>query len=332
MMNGPLGVRAEIAATGEVGLYLPLFGDHHAHLQLIDSHELASSNLGFVLDLGGSTSRGTSQADAGVPQLAQELSDHVTVAYAGAFLSAPGGYPSDRSWAPAGSVRFVASPEAAEQAVAEQVQAGASVIKVSLHATAGPVLDLSTLEAICTVAHRHRLSVVGHVEGPGMTELALTGGVDVLAHAPFTEVVKADVMAQCVSRGMAWISTFDIHGYGSPSPEQAEELSLALDNSWRFVNEGGTLLYGTDLGNGPLPVRLNAREIELLHEVGLDAKGILTSMSTTWLTRHTSARIDAARGSFVSIDDEISGSLDDLIAALARTRPIHSNELVYYDD
>jgi hypothetical protein len=327
MTNGPLGVRAEIAATGEVGLFLPLLGDYHTHVQLVDPGELSGSNLGFALDLGGSFS-----GAAGVARVAEQVSEHVSVAYAGAFLSAPGGYPSDRSWAPAGSVRFVASAEAAEHAVMEQLREGASVIKVSLNSDAGPALTLATLEAICTVAHRQRVTVVGHAEGAGMTELALNGGVDVLAHAPFTEVVKRDVLEQCVARGMTWITTFDIHGFGSPSPEQAENLSLALDNSWRFVEAGGALLYGTDLGNGSVPVRLNSREIELMHEVGLDAQGILTAMSSTWLTRHTGARIDSARGAFVPVDEDMSGSLDDMLSALTRTRPIHSTELVSYDD
>jgi len=327
MTNGPLGARAEIAATGEVGLFLPLLGDHHAHVQLVDSEVLAGSNLGFVLDLGGNIT-----GARGVVGIAEQVSEQVTVAYAGAFLAPPGGYPSDRSWAPAGSVRFVASAEAAERAVLEQLRAGASVIKVSLHADAGPVFDLTTLEAICTVAHRQRVVVIGHAEGVGMTELALSGGVDVLAHAPFTEVVKRDVLDACVARGMTWITTFDIHGYGSPSPEQAENLSLALDNAWRFVQEGGALLYGTDLGNGDVPVGLNAREIELMHEVGLEPQGILAAMSSSWLTRHTGARLDPARGSFVAIDDDTTGSLDDMLSALTRTRPIHSTDLVSYDD
>jgi len=327
MTTGPLGVRAEIAATGEVGLFLPLLGDHHAHVQLLDTGELTGSNLGFVLDLGG----GFTGAN-GVARIAERVSNDVSVAYAGAFLTPPGGYPSDRSWAPGGSVRFVASAEAAERAVLEQLREGASVIKVSLHADAGPVFDIATLEAICTIAHRQRVLVVGHAEGEGMTELALNGGVDVLAHAPFTEVVKRDVLDACVARGMTWITTFDIHGYGSPSPEQAENLSLALDNAWRFVEAGGALLYGTDLGNGSVPVRLNSREIELMHEVGLDAQGILTAMSSSWLTRHTGVRIDSTRGAFVPVDEDMSGSLEDMLSALTRTRPIHSTDLVSYDD
>jgi hypothetical protein len=324
-----VGVRAELASTGEVGVLLPLLGDHHTHLQLIDVDDLVSGrgrsgSLGFVLDLGGSPVTSAFHADT--------MADSVTVAYAGQFLSAPGGYPSDRSWAPAGSVRFVASADEAEAAVIEQLHGGASVIKVTLHANAGPVFDLSTLEAICTVAHRNRVVVVAHAEGAGMTELALNGGVDVLAHSPFTESVKRDVLDGCVARGMAWISTFDIHGHGSPDAEQSNALGYAMDNAWRFTEAGGQLLYGTDLGNGNLPVGMNAREIELMHEIGLDAEGLLASMSSDWLARHTGVKLPSNRGSFIAVEEDSSGSADELIAALTRTRTISHEELVSYDD
>ena len=282
-MNQALGVRAEIAQTGEVGILLPLLGDHHVHLGLIDPDDLTGhrhGNLGFVLDLGGNP--------AHLEETASTLANHVATVFAGQFLCAPGGYPSDRSWAPAGSVRFVDGVPDAESAVTEQVRAGASVIKVTLHRDAGPVLDEDTLVAICTVAHRNRLPVIAHAEGTGMTALALAGGVDALAHTPFTEVVKTDVLEGCVSRGMAWISTFDIHGYGQPTAEQSTALDVAMDNAWRFVAAGGDLLYGTDIGNGPLPLGVNMREVELLTSVGLDAPGIIASLRAE-LERHATA-------------------------------------------
>jgi hypothetical protein len=324
-----VGVRAELASTGEVGVLLPLLGDYHAHLQLIDIEELASGRghhgqLGFVLDLGGAPLTAQFHADT--------LADTVTVGFAGQFLSTPGGYPSDRSWAPAGSVRFVSSADEAAAAVGEQLLGGASVIKVTLNADAGPVFDLETLEAICTVAHRSRVVVVAHAEGAGMTELALNGGVDVLAHTPFTESVKRDVLEGCIARGMAWISTFDIHGYGSPDAEQSLALGYAMDNAWRFAEAGGQMLYGTDLGNGPVPVGINSREIELLHEIGLDAEALLASMSGDWLTRQTGVKLPSSRGSFVAVDEDSTGSADDLIAALTRIRTISHEELVSYDD
>ena len=56
------------------------------------------------------------------------------------------------------------------------------------------------------------------------------------------------------------MSTLDIHGYGTPTAEQ----DRAVDNLSRFRAAGGRVLYGTDLGNGPLPPVLKLRELQLL--------------------------------------------------------------------
>jgi hypothetical protein len=64
------------------------------------------------------------------------------------------------------------------------------------------------------------------------------------------------VVAEAVEAGQAWVSTLDIHGYGTPSADQ----DRAVDNLARFRAAGGRVLYGTDLGNGPLPPTLNLRE------------------------------------------------------------------------
>jgi hypothetical protein len=105
-----------------------------------------------------------------------------------------------------------------------------------------------------------------------------------------------------------------------------------MDNAWRFTEAGGQMLYGTDLGNGNLPVGINAREIELMHEIGLDAEGLLTSMSSNWLARHTAVKLPSNRGSFIAVEEDSSGSADELMAALTRTRTISHEELVSYDD
>ncbi|MFI0464135.1 hypothetical protein ACH347_08665 [Saccharopolyspora sp. 5N102] len=56
----------------------------------------------------------------------------------GAFLPAPGGYPSDRSWAPPGSFQEVRSVFDTQAAVGEQHRSGARAVKVVLHPGAGP--------------------------------------------------------------------------------------------------------------------------------------------------------------------------------------------------
>lgn len=232
--------------------------DHHVHLQLIDPAGL-SNGLVRVVDLGSGHGFAPSQYD-------------LAVDFAGCFLTAPGGYPSDRSWAPAGSVRTTSDPLDAELAVAEQKARGASLIKVTLHALAGPVPSLEVLQSV--VAAAAPLPVVAHAEGHGMVELALQAGCTALAHTPWTERVGDDVMAQAAA-SQYWISTLAIHD-GTPA------LAVALDNLTRFHATGGSVLYGTDLGNGELPVGINHRELELLRAAGLDEAAITVACQHPW--------------------------------------------------
>ncbi|WP_110181786.1 amidohydrolase family protein [Nocardioides solisilvae] len=254
-----------LRGTDLTGTVLPVLRDHHVHLGLVDGSLLARGALGAVVDLGWS---------ADVVALAAACP--VRVHHAGQFLAAPDGYPSDRPWAPHGSVRPVAHPREAEAAVAEQRALGASVVKVTLHRGAGPVLDLATCSAV--VAAAGETPVVAHVEGPGMVELALAAGVDVLAHTPWTEALDADVVAECVAADMAWISTLDIHRHGASTPGQR----TAMANLAAFHAAGGRVLYGTDLGNGPLPVGLDLRELALLREAGLDDEALLAALTDGW--------------------------------------------------
>ncbi len=186
------------AITGEAGVALPPLIDHHVHLHLIDERLLWSHGIAGVLDLGGDPIDLARRPPDGMPR----------VAYAGAFLTAPGGYPVGRSWAPPASVREVSDPSphpgvagGAATAVDEQASFGASVIKVALNALAGPVPDAATLTAIIASARAHSLPVVAHVEGPGMARIAIEAGIDALAHTPFTERLDASLIATAVSLG-----------------------------------------------------------------------------------------------------------------------------------
>ncbi|MGV2902837.1 hydrolase, partial [Microbacterium sp. AGC62] len=57
------------------------------------------------------------------------------------------------------------------------------------------------------------------------------------------------------------------------------EREIAIDNVRRFHAAGGTVLYGTDLGNGPMPVDLNPHEIAALREAGLDDATLWRALS-----------------------------------------------------
>jgi len=240
---------------------LPLFLDAHVHLTLIDPSTLLSGGIGRVLDLGG------------LP--AATMPDMPEAAYANQFLTAPGGYPARQSWAPPGSVCAVASRADAASAVDRQAAAGASVVKVTLNSVAGPVLADDVLAAIVARARAQGLPVVAHAEGSGQAQRAGAAGVDMFAHTPFSERLHDDLVTAMAGR-MTWISTLDIHGHG----RRTASFDLASDNLARFHAAGGRVLYGTDMGNGPLPVGLNRREIEALLGAGLSPDDVIDALTS----------------------------------------------------
>lgn len=255
------------------GTIFPGFIDSHVHLGLGDPHALVAGGIAEVHDLGWNPAIARTWADQpGLPK----------TRFAGAFLTAVGGYPSDRDWAPESAVVEVANADDARAAVDRQLDAGASFIKIVLHADAGPVLDDITLRAIVGHAHVRGREIVAHVEGSGQAARAFEAGVDRLAHTPWTErlddallAAMAGPRARTLSGSQTWISTLDIHGWGEPTPE----FQVAADNLRRFHAVGGAISYGTDYGNGPLPAGVNERELSALIGVGLSETDVVRAMT-----------------------------------------------------
>ncbi|GAA3635783.1 hypothetical protein GCM10022200_18870 [Microbacterium awajiense] len=267
---GPHARRCHRALTGETGTALPPLIDHHVHVALIDERDLPAGGIAGILDLGGDPAALARHARRPMPALA----------YAGAFLTAVGGYPVGRTWAPADIVREVSTasdhpgvPGGAATEVDAQAEFGASVVKVVLHDGA-PTLDDAILAAIVRRARERGLPVVAHVEGDGMTARALAAGVDALAHVPFIERLDRDLVERAARAGQRWISTFAIHG--------DDDRATAVANAAAFLDAGGTLLYGTDLGNGDLPSGVNEAELAALADAGLHPAGIVAAMTDPW--------------------------------------------------
>ena len=194
----------------------------------------------------------------------------VAIDFAGAFLTPVGGYPSDRDWAPAGSFREIADAETAHAAVAEMADAGASCIKVASNAEAGPVFTDVLFRTIVDAASARGLPVVAHAQGAGEAQRAARLDATRLAHAPFTEHLDdSEIAAQAAS--VAWISTLSIH--------DGDALATATDNVRRFHAAGGSVLYGTDMGNGPTPVGLNPAELDALRDAGIDGDDLLRALA-----------------------------------------------------
>lgn len=257
------------------GTLFPRLTDHHVHLGLGRPEQLLPGGITSVVDLGWIPS----EAAAWLQASARAGSTLPEVRIAGAFLSCTGGYPSASGWAPAGSTvelgADAATSGAAADAVAAQLAAGATVIKLTFNSAAGPVPGDAVARAVVAAARAHGVPVVAHAEGAGQAARALEAGVSALAHAPFTEAVDDATLRRMVDAGLAWISTLDIHGWGSPTPERA----IALDNVRRFAAAGGQVRYGTDLGNGPLPNGVNERELLALAEAGLAPDALVASIA-----------------------------------------------------
>lgn len=257
------------AVTGEHGIALPPLHNHHVHTHLADIAALPAGGIAAVVDLGGDPVELARREKDAMPRLT----------YAGAFLTPPGGYPSGRSWAPASIVREVVGhggigvAGGIETAVDEQVSFGAALIKVALNATTGPVFTPALLTDIVAVAHARGLPVVAHVEGAGMTALAVEARADALAHVPFTEAVDGWAEA-AAAEGQVWISTFTIH--------EAADRARAAANAAAFVAAGGRLVYGTDLGNGDQPLGVDTSELRGIEDAGLVGAALIATLTDPW--------------------------------------------------
>jgi imidazolonepropionase-like amidohydrolase len=311
---GPDAAPGRRAITGEHGVVLPGFCDHHVHLHLIEEGGLAAHGIAAAVDLGGDPVALARRPIEGFPRLS----------YAGAFLTAPGGYPVGRPWAPQEITREVSDlsthpgvPGGAATAVDEQASCGASVIKVALNSTAGPVFDLETLSAIVACAHARGLPVVAHVEGEGMTRLALDAEVDALAHTPFSERLDGATIARAVAVGQRWISTLTIH--------EGVDAERAAINLVTFVRTGGRVLYGTDLGNGDRTVGIQPDELAALDAAGVRGAGLIAALSDPWPASEAPPGI----ASFVPGDPP--ASLDDIPAWLGAATVVPDEEVVRDD-
>lgn len=304
---------ARRALSGEHGVALPPLTDHHVHLHLIDEDALAPHGIAAAVDLGGDPFA-----------LARRTHSFPRIAYAGAFLTSPGGYPVGRAWAPPEIVREVTDPSlhpgvpgGIATAVDEQAACGASVIKVALNARAGAVFDLETLTAIVAAARERGLPVVAHVEGEGMTRLALDAEVAVVAHAPFSERLDRPTISRAVAVGQRWISTLTIH--------EGAEREIAERNLATFVSAGGHVLYGTDLGNGERTGGIQVDELVALDTAGLRGPALIATLAAPWPASAP------AHGVATFIPGDPPTSLDDIPTWLGGATVV-AEEAVVHDE
>ena len=265
-----VGLEQSVSDTDELietdGFLMPAGADRHVHVELGDPVLIVRGGVTAVRDLAWPAERIFPLAEASeLPGFNGPL-----IRAVGPMLTAPGGYPTGEAWAPERTGLEVADPASAVSAVGDLAARGAVAIKVSLNAEAGPTPSDAVLSAICGTALEHDLPVTAHAQGRGQVERALGAGVAELAHTPWSERLDDSTLAAAAAR-MRWVSTLDIHGFGRDTPE----LRCALDNLTRFHRAGGDIVYGTDLGNGPVPSGVHVTELQWLRQAGLTTEQAL---------------------------------------------------------
>lgn len=251
------------------GFLMPAAADRHVHIGSRDPAVVLAGGVTAVRDMGWTPDEIFSLADASeMPTFNGPL-----VRAAGPILTAKGGYPFATRWAPAGTGMEIPDPEAGVAAVTHLAKRGAAHIKVALNIVDGPTISDATLAAITQTAGELGLPVSAHAQGPGQTERALGAGVGELAHTPWTDRLP-DSTLEAMAKTLRVVSTLDVLSYGRDTPE----IRTALDNLRRFVQAGGKVLYGTDLGHGDIPLGIHVRELLLMREAGIGAEEVLGAM------------------------------------------------------
>lgn len=226
----------------------------------------------------------TTVRDLGWP-LAAPLTGGPHVLRAGQILTAPGGYPFRAAWAPRGTAREVLDDDDARAAVAEQHAAGSCVIKIAQEPRAGVTMPAGTVAAICSEAHARGLRVTSHCGSIAELQIALDAGVDELAHGVWSdEHVPDALLDEMHARGTAILSTLHI------DPSESRLSTVA-----RYAARGGLVLYGTDMGNPPVPGGIDAEEIRSLGETLGSLEAALasaTSSAAGWLGLDDRGRIE----------------------------------------
>ena len=245
---------------------IPGFIDSHVHIGMAAPIEVLRGGVTTVRDL------------AWPPEAIWALSGESKsetwqgpeILAAGQMLTVPDGYPLRAPWAPRNTGRAIRSAVEAREAVDEQAESGACVIKVALNELVVPTIDAGTLTAIVDAAHERGLRVTGHVYGLGELHKALDAGMDELAHMLMSpEPIPATTLDRMVNAQMTIVPTLSCF-FG---PEQ----TIAIENMRAFIAAGGHFVYGTDLGNeGPRP-GIDPREVDALARAGLSGSDIVAS-------------------------------------------------------
>jgi len=197
------------AIDGAGSTLVPGLIDAHAHVAAIgDLRQALRFGVTTVLDMGAST--GPEKAVFAIRSQANLATDVADLRSAGNAAAAPGSHEelgSDRA--------TVSSVDDATRFVATRRAEGADYLKILLagvrSATRGtPNLDQTRVTALVEAAHAVKMLAVAHVESLDDVSVALSAGVDGLAHVWRRGGANPDTARRLAARGVFVTATLDI--------------------------------------------------------------------------------------------------------------------------
>ncbi len=277
-------------ATGQ----FVLAGFQNSHVHFTEPHWVGSANLptsqlneqlrAMLTRYGFTTVVDTASLLAETLALRQRIETREVagprIFTAGLALYPPNGIPYYISeYVPPELLDLLPQPSDTEQAaaiVAQNIDSGADILKVFTGSwvTRERVLTMPTDVAVAAVAEAHRRNrvVFTHASSVEGLEVALTAGVDVLAHPiENTRDLTGDHLRRMLEGGMGLIPTLTLLG----SAGNAEEI---FDQVRNYADLGGQILFGTDVGYHD--VHDPTVEYELMGRAGFGWQEILASLTT----------------------------------------------------
>jgi imidazolonepropionase-like amidohydrolase len=173
----------------------------------------------------------------------------------------------------------------ARDSVRARVAQGADAIKLFTvpitRSEPFPIMAPSAVKAVTEEAHRAGRLVFAHPTNRIGVEVALDGGVDILAHpVPFAGVLPDSLLDRMQRRQMALIPTLTLceEDLGTDTVAIRRCIRASQNQVRAYAERGGRILFGTDVG---YITRYDpTREYELMAGAGLDFRAILASLTT----------------------------------------------------
>ena len=254
---------------------LPGFIESHAHVTFQDVRK------DKVLEHGITTVQ-----DTGGPLMPPEGGNGtLRLLSTGPIIQAEGGYPlnvfSHDGVGGYDRIGIGISPAASETEVKDVVQhlvdGGATAVKIALEpggeagapwmmphgdhpipAAPWPLLSLQQVQWIVAKAHDLNRRVIAHVGEQQGFDLALSGGVDELAHMPCA-AIDEESLHEAVHAGMTFVTTIDTLGSCAGIHANAHALAhpMADHGEYRFI-------YGSEVAHDNVPWGINGEEMHLM--------------------------------------------------------------------